>query len=50
MVLRFNISKSKIAFKIALSKPIDKCAKDLSRSLYYLKKNWRVIQEVCAES
>ena len=52
MVLKFNVSKSIIMFKIALSKIIDNHPKikDSSLSLYYFKKHYlKMIKEVCEE-
>ena len=52
MVLKFNVSKSTIMFKIALSKIIGNHPKikDSSLSLHYFKKHYlKMIKEVCKE-
>ena len=52
MVLKFNVSKSTIRFKIALSKLIDDYPKikNSSLSLHYFKKHLKMIKEVCKEN
>ena len=51
MVLKFNVSKSTIMFKIALNKLIDNylAIKNSSLSLHYFKKHWKMIIEICKE-
>ena len=52
MVLKFNVSKSTMMFKIALSKLIDNYPKIKysSLSLRYFKKHLKIIKEVCKEN
>ena len=52
MVLNFQVSKSTIVFKIALKKLIDDFPKikNSSQSLNYLKKNLKLIKEICKEN
>ena len=52
MVLKLNVSKSIIAFKITLKKLIDDFPeiKDSSLSLHYFHKNLKLIQEVRKEN
>ena len=52
MVLKFNVIKSTIMFKIALSKLIDDYPKikNSSLSLHYFKKHLKMIKEVCKEN
>ena len=52
MVLKFNVSKSTIMFKIALRKLIDNYPKikNPSLSLHYFKKHLKTIREVCKEN
>ena len=51
MVLKFNVSKSTIMFKIALNKLIDNylAIKNSSLSLHYFKKHLKMIIEICKE-
>ena len=48
MVLKFNVSKSTIVFKIALSKLIDNYPKikNSSLSIHYFKKYLKAIREI----
>ena len=52
MVLKFNVSKSTIVFKIALKKLIDDYPKikDSSLSLHYFLKKLKVLKAVCKEN
>ena len=52
MAFKFNVSKSTIMFKIALSKLIDDYPKikNSSLSLHYFKKHLKMIKEVCKEN
>ena len=52
MVYKFNVSKSTIMFKIALSKLIDDYPKikNLSLSLHYFNKHLKMMKEVCKEN
>ena len=52
MVLKFNVSKSTIMFKIALSKLIDDYPKikNSPLSLDYFKKHLKMIKEVCEKN
>ena len=52
MVLKLNVSKPTIMFKITLSKLIDKYPKikDSSLSSHYFKKHLKMIKEVCKEN
>ena len=52
MVLKYNVSKSTIVFKVALSKQIDNHPKmkNLSLSIHYFKKHLQTIREVCKEN
>ena len=52
MVLKFNVSKSTMMFKIALSKLIDNYPKIKYSSLSrrYFKKHLKIIKEVCKEN
>ena len=52
MVLKFNVSKSTIMFKIALSKLLDNYPKikNSSLSLPYFKKHLKTSREVCKEN
>ena len=49
MVLKFNVSKSTIVFKIALSKLIDNYPKikNSALSILYIKKQLKAIREIC---
>ena len=52
MVLKFNVSKSTIVFKIVLKKVIDDYPKikDSSQSLHCFLKKLKMIKEVCKEN
>ena len=52
MVLKSNVNKSTIIFKIALSRLLDDYPKikESSLSLPYLKKHLRIIREICKEN
>ena len=52
MVLKLNVSKSTIIFKIALYKLIDDYpkVKDLSLSLHYFKKHLKMFGEIFKEN
>ena len=52
MVLKFNVSKPTIMFKIALSKLIDNYPKIKTSSLllHYLKKHLKTIKDICKEN
>ena len=52
MAFKFNVKKSTVMSKIALSKLIDDYPKikNLSLSLHYFKKHLKMIKEVCKEN
>ena len=52
MVLKYNVNKSTIVFKVALGKQIDNHPKmkNLSLSIHYFKKHLQTIREVCKEN
>ena len=52
MVKEFGISKSNILFKISIVKSVNKYPrmKKSSLSLHFLKKNFKIIREICHEN